>query len=1152
MIPNKIMWYLGYSNLGLILEQERKHWLLKTDKRKQVQDKFTGDIFEGEIDNRGSDIKIRSSKLPFKNNITSTLEFDDTSSNSILDFANATFPFSIGSKGLLFARITSINYTIETTDDLQYKNYRIVFNNAKKRTLAFGVSTDDPNVYSGEWIETSTPPTLQMMDDSGDYSINVSLTVKNSTGVKYYYPLEISIQPFNIEQTGAGTYQSESINDDAFIGYPLFWLSTNESRTGPTIALDDDNGYNTYNMAYMIFSTEGNAGTMYSGKAYVNVDGTDSIGATPDMSLPSEWEIRCSPQGSETFGNNDNDFNKEIDITSINFYKKSTGDTTIIPIISGEDESNIFRMTKNVGWEYVDERTYKIDMDVFTSNNKAQSHVLNPSLTSLFDISMDTNVPYYTENKSNIGYAGIEFTAANPIMDSENRYPHDLNKWSGLPEWFVDFDGAVPEHMAIYAIHNTPMYSESNPESRQVAALLFDPGVMKTTDSEEFENNEIGRIYVISNDDPVYENNATSQHPKPARTVARICDIPTSVSDFLNIEGLVPISIVDPKYVRSKASYSESEKNKLWNVLNSKVVTPMAKDEYGNPIYENSEPNPYIFSSIENLQKVDLINNNDFREWINLNSMVDPSNVSVYSIANPGTGYVVNSTGIVIIGGVAMNYIVNEIDDNGGVIDVSVIPQDNDTFINLSNFDMQYGSDGITQKYGTTPVASSGDDPLPKTGEGLEIVLRIENYSDIMLKQGNIYDNLVAFMYEGNNLVMYRYITNPNNPSHAGYWGGKMIITEYNRTNPNKNGGGYSPTDAMTRMLIPNIQTINVCSQTDGRNLDKIVAMTTPTFINITDTTHTPIHLSGEDTSILSRVDLCGFHCDGLSDWIQIKNGNESTVMNYLKENGNLDRDCYLIWKWKDETHREFKYGIIRRSMNNYVTTDTSTIITPVNDMTYNSYINANASTTVVWDVPEFGPMMWIYNPSYDRKEIYNINQDTRDLYISYTNEDAATDTNLISWKDVDIRISPTSGVVEKIINNDDEFNFYVYTNNPVQANILRETYSYKEYEFTLIARQGDKLTSSTKRPVGNWQLVFPRVNQYKIVSAGVQEGVYQTEVKLRRLVPVEGEDLGNVTNVLDSTGHNINSKVVIFDKKSTGGTKMKIYNKETNRFETV
>jgi hypothetical protein len=52
-------------------------------------------------------------------------------------------------------------------------------------------------------------------------------------------------------------------------------------------------------------------------------------------------------------------------------------------------------------------------------------------------------------------------------------------------------------------------------------------------------------------------------------------------------------------------------------------------------------------------------------------------------------------------------------------------------------------------------------------------------------------------------------------------------------------------------------------------------------------------------------------------------------------------------------------------------------------------------------------------------------------------------------------------------------------------------------------------------------------------------------------LVPIEGEDLGEISNVLDNTGHNINSKVVIFDKGASG-TKMKIYNKETGQFETV
>lgn len=1154
MIPNKILWYLGYNNLGLMLEQERKHWLMKTDKRKQVQDKTTGDIYEGEIDNRGSDISIKSSRLPIKNDAISSLEYVDEGANMILDFANAAFPFSMGSKGFMFARITSINYPLGNIDDVQYKNYRVVFDNVEKRTFAFGVSPYSSEVYSGEWIITSTPPTLQMMDEFGEYTIEVDLDLKDSTGGVFCYPLEAGLQPFNISQVTSTKYVSEVINDDAYIGYPLYWFSTDETRTGPTFELGS-NGYNSADMAYVIFSTEGNAGTMYAGKAYVNVDGTQSTGATPDLSLPSEWEIRCKCYSMETFSGNDSDFNKELDIANIYFYKKATGDTTVIPIESGSGENNVMKMIPNIGWTYEDNRTYKIDMALFESNNEAQSGSKNP-LTALFNIELDRTVPYYINDDKNLGYAGIEFTASNPMMDTTNRYPHDLDKWEGLPEWFGDPAVGVPQHMAIYAIHNTPMYSELNPESRQVAALLLDPGIMKVEDSEELANDEKGRIYVISNDDPEYQNNATAEFPKPARTVARICDIPTSVADFLNVEGLVPISIVDPKYVRSQAAYTTSQKEKLWNVLNSKVVTPLAEDEYGIPFYTGEDGSreryPYIFSNIENLKNVDLVNNNDFREWINLNSMVDPTHVSVYSIANPGRDYVVNATGIIIIGGVAMDYIVTEVGENGGVVDVMVVPQDNDVFINLSNFDLQEGSDGITQKYGTTPVAGEvGGIPVPKVGEGLELVLVIEDYEDIKMKQGNIYDDLVAFVYEGNTLKMYRYITNSSNLLHLGIWGSPMIITEYDRTNPAKRNGGYSASDTMTRMLIPYMREVEVCSDVAGRRLDKIQVMSTPTFMNIIDTTHTPIHLSGEDDPIIQRVDLCGLHCEGFSSWINIsRTATENDVLDDIKSRKDLDRDCYLAWQW-NEGHTAYRYGIIRRSMNNYVTDDTYTTIPSTANMKYDSYINTNASTTVVWDVPGVGAMMWVYNPNYNKKEIYNIDQDTRDLYISYSNEDSEMNPNLMSWKDVDIRISPYGQTVEKIVNDYGIFNFYIYTNNPIQGTRVPSPSVYNEYEFKLIARQGDTLTASTPTPVGNWQLVFPRVNQYKIVSSGIQEGVYNTEVKLRRLVPAFGEDLGDISNVLDSSGHNINQKVVIFDQ-GTSGTKMKIYNKETGQFETV
>lgn len=1139
VIPNKIMWYLGYNNLGLILEQERKHWLMKTDKKKQIQNKDSGDIYEGILDNLGSDIIISTSKLDYKNNVLSTLKFDDEKTNDILELSNASFPFSIGSKGLMFARVTSINYPMGSLDNPNYKNYRIKFSNAKKKTLAFGISLNSEEVYAGEWIETSVPPTLEMLDGEGLYNIEVTPTIANTTNCKYLFPLETGLQPFGLENVSEDEYVSNALTDDSYIGYPLFWFTSDETSMGPTIRLGDD-GYNSQEMAYAVFSTPGNISSKYYGKMYVNVDGTVEEGATPDMSLPGNWEIRCSPIDGQSFTNNESDYNINIDIDSICFYSKEDESMTTIPIVSGEGENNVFRMTKNSNWTFIDESTYSINMSNFISNNKEQANDVLP-LTSVFDIYLDESVSYNVKNDNNVGSVGIKFTAANPYMDNTDRYPEGLNEWEGLPEWIKDSEG-VPQHMAIYATHE-------DLEDKQVAALLLDPGKMKTTDTD-LTNDEKGRIYVISNDSTDYVNNGMTDIPKPGRTIARICDIPTSVADFMNVEGLTPISVVDPKYVRNQVAYTNNEKNILWNVLNSKVVTPLSEDEFGNPFYVSNgysrEPYPYIFYTKKNLEKVDLITNNDFREWINLNPMVDPTQISVYQIANPGEGYEVNATGIIVIGGIAMTYVVNTVDDNGGVTGVSIFPQDNSRFINISNFDLQPGEDGITDKYGTMPV-STGEDP--KIGSGLELVLRIDNYEDIRTKRGNIYDNLVAFVYEDKHLNMYKYITHESTALHKGEWKYSMEITEYDRSSSKLDDGGLSATDALTRMMVPYMTNISVCSDTPNRSLIDIKAITTPSFINITDNMHNPFHLIGEDLT-LSRVDLCGFHCMGLTDWHNASGISESSIIDIIKSEINLDRDCYLIWQWKDGDRKEFRYGIIRRSMNNYVTTDKTSILPSTTSMKYNSYINTNASTTVVWDVPQIGPMMWVYNPNYNRKEIYTIDQDTMDMYISYSNEDAEINPNIMSWNDIDIP-EDSDGNIVKIIDDNGKFNFYVYTNNPVQGTKIGISNVYNEYEFKKIITQGDELTEETPTPVGNWQLVFPRINQYKIHSAGIQSGVYNSEVKLRRLVPLRGEDIGEITKVVDSHGNNVNSKVVVFDQ-TTSGSRMKIYNKETNRFETL
>ena len=110
MIQKKLLRLLGYNNLSIILEQERQHWLMKTDKNKQIQDKLTGDIFQGKVDNIGSNVIIESQKLPYKYDTTSEITFGLANADKILDITNSAFPHSACVNGLMFTRIISVNY----------------------------------------------------------------------------------------------------------------------------------------------------------------------------------------------------------------------------------------------------------------------------------------------------------------------------------------------------------------------------------------------------------------------------------------------------------------------------------------------------------------------------------------------------------------------------------------------------------------------------------------------------------------------------------------------------------------------------------------------------------------------------------------------------------------------------------------------------------------------------------------------------------------------------------------------------------------------------------------------------------------------------------------------------------------------------------
>ncbi len=1121
-IPEKIYFHLGYNNLGLILDQERKHWLMKVDKHVQVQDKTTGEIFQGTVDNNGSDIIIESEKLS-EESIISSMKYTDESLNKMLSISNSAFTFSYEVNGLMFARITSINYqTSSATNPVEHHTYRIVFPTCTECIIPFGGSSDTDAMFADKWLKTTTTPYIQIMDDQGNYTTDIPLVLEGCTNGIYYYPLNEMIQPFPVHRNGT-TYTSDSISDNEYIGFPLYWFRCDESINGPVVTVENNESVNHSQLTF--FGNPGN-GSMYNVNMYTCIDGDND--ATPDDSLTSAFVITCSPL-SGTFDNGPTDFNKAIDPSSISMKNSTTDEVYNLGVSFGDGQSSTIKMHNVTGWTYIDPNTYEIQMSVFDSNCLANG--TNP-LVPAFDISLDNSIPFTSYDETDTGYAGIRM-GSNPSSDTTDKYPYQLNQWDGLPSWFTETsDDTVPEHNVLYAIHNTPNYVESQPDSRQVAALILDPGKKKTSVGEGLENDERGRVYIISNDDTTYRNNiAEKDKPdglyKPERTAARICDIPTSVMELSGISGLSPDPVVDKKYIRSYASYDESDKNRLWNEVNwmNRWVRPSAKDVNGEPITNQTlqSNDNYVFYNEDMLHMVDMNYYNDFKRIENLNPYVDNDEVELSSITEPGSGYHVIDKGKIVVGGFTYMYEVQEVDENGGVVSLS-IGSDSDLPINLANFDMAPGTTGITNEYGTSPIDPS------TSGTGLKVKLRIKHYEDLLPKKGDYLDSLHAYVRNHDGIWLYEF-----GEVDGGYgWKKICIISPFERSSVNIDEGLSTP-DAYMSSIVPTFSKIKV-SQLNQPLPSYINAYSTASFMNIIDTTHTPVtpneSSSQDDPVQFIKVDVCGFRSDGLKTGIQATEKSVNGVIAALEEAGVLIYDSYVIWKWvnpNDPRDLTFTYAVIVRSMNNYLSTDETTKL-PTNDLPYKKYVHANNNTTVVWDAPGVvGVMMWVYDISSTTKETYIVDPSTQDLY---------ADRAEFDWNDI------IPGV--QIIDDQHIFQWNIITNNPIGQSVSSDDPIYQQPKFRTIVSIGNSFDTKHVLPTGNWKLVFPRLESFKLSN-----GITGTTYKPVKLQMVRGENLPTLGNFTDEKGNIVNAKTLVVNQTSNG-LALNVFNDVTGRWENV
>lgn len=212
---------------------------------------------------------------------------------------------------------------------------------------------------------------------------------------------------------------------------------------------------------------------------------------------------------------------------------------------------------------------------------------------------------------------------------------------------------------------------------------------------------EVGRVYVISNDKSTYENNDETDNRKDPLTFARVCDIPTSFSQLINIKGVSPTFPLDRDYVRTEASFDDIDKHMLLN-----LDAPRSPLRWVKPITEYliyGDDKKYIEYPEYFKQNM----NDQYPVYVNMNEKIHLNSNVYYSISSPGSGYNVDDTCLFYIGGLCLKFKITQV-DNGEVTEIKFGDSDHPNLsydeIVLSNF-----PERITT-YDTENVISDGTD----------------------------------------------------------------------------------------------------------------------------------------------------------------------------------------------------------------------------------------------------------------------------------------------------------------------------------------------------------------------------------------------------------------------------------------------------------
>ena len=195
---------------------------------------------------------------------------------------------------------------------------------------------------------------------------------------------------------------------------------------------------------------------------------------------------------------------------------------------------------------------------------------------------------------------------------------------------------------------------------------------------------EYARVYAVTNDPIKYLNNLLN--PRPARTLARICDIPTDFHDLIREEYNIPHTLFDPShYVVNRCSYKATDLDTLINKRNmgpvyyaseSPIADQIRRDQF---IFPYSAGGPGVWWPSEDIFA-------EFGKWTNFDNKADLTEFS-YSIEDDGSEYSQGDTFYIMIGGLQITGTVDTVSAGGNVTGITLNINSNTPLVSPYNIE---------------------------------------------------------------------------------------------------------------------------------------------------------------------------------------------------------------------------------------------------------------------------------------------------------------------------------------------------------------------------------------------------------------------------------------------------------------------------------